>query len=221
MKLLSVLSARSTWLFNLGDLNPKGLRLFPDLIDAITEAYDFDEQPEDAPLSPGEKPSQPGIKFKNGQFHTEDGAIRVGLELYDDGVIAESAARTGVTKAFLEHAINWAVESFGLTFDPSLVKQKIHTSELVVQFEPRLADSLKPLGAFAALLSETSFNAPPQKCFPSGITFGTPTGVSPFSIEMRANTPLDANAFYCKAGTETSTHIQLLTRLEELLSCSV
>ena len=140
------------------------------------------------------------------------------MELYDDGVIAESAGSTEITNAFLEHVINWAVESFGLTFDPNLVRQKMHTSELAVQFAPSLAGSLRPLGAFADLLSEKSFNAPPQKCFLSGITFGISTGVSPFSIETRANTPPDANVFYSKAGTDTSTHIQLLTRLEELLS---
>ena len=89
MKLLSVISARSTWLFNLGDLNPKGLRLFPQLIDALTEAYDFDDQPQDAPNAPGEKPSQLGIQFKNGKFETDEGPIRVALELFDDGIVAE------------------------------------------------------------------------------------------------------------------------------------
>jgi hypothetical protein len=218
MKLLSVLSARSTWLFNLGDLNPKGLRLFPQITDALTEAYDFDEQPDDAPLAPGETPAQPGIKFRNGQFETDQGPILVGLELYNDGIIAESSASTEVTDAFLQHAIDWAVQSFELIFDHSLVRERIHGSELSVQFAPCLSEVLKPLGAFAELLSNTSFNQPPQKYFPSGVTFATATGAAPFSIEKRANTSPEANVFYSKAMTDTKTHLSLLEQFERLLA---
>jgi hypothetical protein len=218
MKLLSVLAARSTWLFNLVDLNPKGLRLFPEITDALREAYDFDDQPDDAPLTPGEKPMQPGIKFKNGQFQTDTGSIRVALEIFDDGVIAESSASTEVTDAFLTHVIDWVVQSYELTFDPGLVRERIHGSELSVQFTPRLSEALKPLGAFAELLSSVSFNLPPQTYYPSGVSFSTATGAAPFSIEKRANTSPDANVFYSKAMTDTKTHLALLDKFERLLT---
>ena len=217
MKLLSVISARSTWLFNLADLNPKGRLLFPQLTDALTEAYDFDDQPEGAPIAPGE-PSQPGIKFKNGRFETNDGPIRVALELFDDGIVAESAASTDVTNALVQHVIEWAVKSFDLSFDQSQVRERILGSELAVQFTPRLADAMKPLGAFAELLSNTSLNLPQQKYFPSGVTFSTAAGTAPFSIEKRANTSPEANIFYSKAMTDTKTHLSLLEQFERLLA---
>ncbi len=218
MKLLSVLAARSTWLFNLGDLNPKGLRLFPQITDALTEAYDFDEQPDDAPLAPGEKPAQPGIRFKNGVFDTEIGPVRVGLELFDDGVVAESSASTKVTNAFVEHVINWAVETFDLSFDPTLVRERIYGSELAVQFTPTLSAALSPLGLFSDVLSATSFNLPAQKFLPSGVSFAPASGAAPFSIDRRANTTPEANVFYSKAMTDTETHIRLLEQFEKLLS---
>lgn len=218
MKLLSVLSAKSTWLFNLVDLNPKGLRLFPQITDALTEAYDFDDQPDDAPLAPSEKAAQPGIRLKNGSFDTEQGSVRVGLELFDDGVVADSSASTEITDAFLQHAIDWAVQSLDLTFDHSLVRGRIYSSELSVQFTPRLSEALKPLGAFAQVLSNIPFSLPPQECFPSGISFGTANGAAPFAIEKRANTAPDANVFYSKALTDTKTHMSLLEQFERLLA---
>ena len=195
MKCLSVISARCTWLFNLNELNPKGLRLFPQLTDALTEAYDFDDQPDDAPLEPGTDKAQPGLKFKNGQFEIGDGAVRVALELYDDGIIGESAVSTEVTSLFLQHAIDWATKSFELTFDHQLITNRIHGSEVVVQFSSRLSEALQPLSAFADLLSETAFSRPLQNYFPSGVTFEAAGGGAPFTIEKRANTPSEATFF--------------------------
>ena len=217
MKLLSVISARSTWLFNLADLNPKGIRLFPQMTEALTEAYDFDDQPDDAPLAPGDTPSQPGLKFRNGMFDTEQGPVRVALELYDDGIIADSAATTDITNRFLQHVIDWAAKSFDLTFDSSLITNRIYGSEVTVQLSSHLAQTLKPLGAFSELLSKTSFSQPPQKYFATGLNFTTASGSAPFAIEKRANTAPEVNVFYSKAMTDTTTHLKLLEQLDQML----
>lgn len=216
MEQLAIASAKSIWLVNLAELNPKGLRLFPNLTNALTDLYDFDEQPDDAPTVPGTS-SQPGIKFKNGQFETEQGAVRVSLELYDDGIVADSSVSTEVTNLFIQHAIDWATTAFGLKFSPSLVMNQLYASEVVVKLTSRFSERLKPLSTFADLLSGNSFGAPPQAFFPSGVTFATASGGAPFTIERRANTPLDANVFYSKAAIDTSTHLKLLADFDRML----
>ena len=49
MKVLNVVAARSTWLFDVADLNPKGKSLFPELIDWLKDNYHFKKAPESAP----------------------------------------------------------------------------------------------------------------------------------------------------------------------------
>jgi hypothetical protein len=217
MKPIVVIAARCTWLFNLTDMNPKGLKLFPFLTEALTDKYDFDAQPDDA-TTERTKSSEPGIKFKNGQFESPEGTVRVSLELFDDGIVAESPVSTEVTELFMQDAINWATTSFGLVFDPALVKNRIYISEIVVQFTSRLPESLKPLRLFAELLSGTPFgNSAPQPYYPSEITFATAAGATPFSIQKRANSPIEANVFYSRAAVDTPTHLRLLDEFDRML----
>ena len=125
MEAVSIVSAKSIWLMNLSDLNPKGLRLFPDLSDALVAMYDFDEQPDNAPTALGNT-TQPGVKFENGQFETDNGTVRVGLDLYADGIVADTSVSTEVTDAFVSHALNWATSSFGLKYDPRLLMKRMY-----------------------------------------------------------------------------------------------
>ena len=119
MELITVVSAKAIWLINTIDLYPKGLRILPQLTDALLEKYDFDEPAEDAA-----KPAN-SIKLKNGFFEKDGDAYRVGLEIYDDGFVGDSASSTALTEEFLAHALDWAKATFQIKFDPSLMTRKI------------------------------------------------------------------------------------------------
>jgi hypothetical protein len=214
VELLSVASAKSIWLMNLAELNPKGLRLFPNLSDALTDLYDFEEQADDAPTLPGNA-SQSGIKFKNGQFETERGFVRVGLEVYDDGLVAETSVSTEVSDKFITHALDWASTAFSLRYNPSLLMNRIYWSEVVVKFGSPISKGLISLNAFAEILSQNTKGNPEYS--PSGITFTTSGSANTFTIERRANTPIEANVFYSKAPMDTAMHLGLLAEFEKLL----
>lgn len=222
MELITIVSAKVVWIINTSDLNPKGVRLFPDLTDALTDTFDFDEQPDDAPITPSSA-SQPGIKFKNGRFETDQGAIKVGLEIYDDGFVAESSSSTEVTERFLKYALDWATTTFGLRFNPDFVMKRIYASELVIRFECPLSTSISPLFSFARLLSDATSSVVSQPFSLSGLTFASQpltgsTAPMVFTIERRTNTHPDANVFYTKAPLTTETHIRLMGQFDELLA---
>jgi hypothetical protein len=214
MEVLSVLSAKSIWLTNLSELNPKGLRLFPNLSDALTDMYDFDEQPEDAPIKPGATPDL-GIHFRNGQFETDDGFVKVGLDVFDDGFVADTSVSTDVTEKFLEHVLNWAM-TFGLKFNRGLLFNKIFVSEIVVKFSGPVLQRFESLNMFSELLSENAPNiVQGLKFAPSSLTFAANIGSQQFTIERRNNTPIDANVFFSKSNMRTSSHLKMLQDFED------
>ncbi len=217
METVSIVIARAIWLINLADLNPKGLRLVPDLSDALTDAYDFDEQPEDAPFRVG--PTADSIlKFKNGQFETESGLVRVGLDVYDDGLVAETSVSTDVSEQFLEHVLYWST-SFGLRFDAELIFNKVYVSEVVVRFASPVLKNFAQLNKFSDVLTENAPGFGPGQTFSlTAITFGASLGTQQFSVERRNNSPADANVFYSKSSMKTSMHLRMLSQFEQLLS---
>jgi hypothetical protein len=219
MKLISVISARVVVITNTSDLNRNGTRTFPNLTEVITNEYDFDPQPDDAPDTPSDS-AQPGIKFKNGQFDVDGQSYRVGLEIYDDGIVAETAVSTQVTEKFLKDVTDWANTNFGLQFDPALVVRTIYNSELSVQFDTPVATAFAPLQKFAEYLT----GLPGLGNLPlslSTLAFGTPSGVGgqplSVSIERRSNTPVSANIFYCRAPLDTDTHLKALQEFDNFL----
>jgi hypothetical protein len=220
MQLISVISARVVLIMNTADLNRKGMRTFPNLTEAVTNAYDFDPQPEDAPDTPGDS-AQPGIKFKNGQFDVDGESYRVGLEIYDDGIVADSSVSTAITERFLKHATEWANTNFGLKFDPALVVRRIDNSELVVQFDTPVATALGPIQKFSEFISSLPGlgNLPLSL---STLAFGSPSGIGGqpliLSIERRSNTPVASNIFYCRAPLNTDAHLRVLEEFDRLLA---
>ena len=72
MKLLSVKQARSIWLVNIVDLNPRGLNLFG-LITPIVKKYKFQIYPTNPEELIGKDVID--IKFKGGSFRKTQGII--------------------------------------------------------------------------------------------------------------------------------------------------
>jgi len=214
---VSVVIARAIWLINLAELNPKGLRLVPDLSNALTDAYDFDDQPEDAPVKIGAT-AESSLKFKNGRFESALGAIKVSLDVFDDGLVAETSVSTDVTEQFLEHALSWST-AFGLRFDSELIFKKVYVSEVVVRFGSPILKSFDKLNKFSEILTDNSSGVVQGQIFsPTAFTFAANVGTQQFSVERRNNSPAGANLFYSKSSMTTSMHFKLLSKFEELLS---
>src|SRR5216684_2668536 len=100
MDLVNVAIARSIWLFDVAELNNHGRRLHPDVLDIIREHYDFDDEAD---------PPKPEDKFKllNGQYQASHALVNVSLQIFSDGMWAETTSNTNVSDAFLEDLLHW------------------------------------------------------------------------------------------------------------------
>lgn len=219
MELLNVLKAQSVWLFDANDLNPRGKSFFPDLIEWMTEIYQFQK----VPKSPDDLDDTKGLAFKQGVFSLGDEALTVELTVYNDGLIANTYSSTRATDLFLQDALSNAAHEFDLNYPKDLVRSKTHLSEIVVRLTESLSKINPKLVAFADRISKIHGhkNATPFEV--GGVSFWSDVSMAalkfaPFSIERKINAPFPENRFYCKAPLHTDEHLTLLEEFEMLLA---
>jgi hypothetical protein len=220
MKLISVGSARSVWLFDINDLNPRGKDVNSDLIDWLKDAYFFDK----APTSPNDlDPEKKSLIFERGRFQIkEEIYISVDLEIYNDGFVANSRSSTRDTDEFMEDVLSLAAKEFSLSYDPAMIRTKMHTSELTVRLDSPLFNMHPKLVDFANTISTMSGLAvPPFECTTLG--FSTDLAVShlkpsSFILDRKIGAPFSENRYYSKAPVHTDQHQELLAELEHILS---
>src|SRR5437016_1435077 len=129
MELLNVIAARSVWLFDIAELNPRGKALFPDLFDWLKDSYNFQK----VPSSLTDVDDTKAFVFSTGQYQAKE-EIFVGVELkiYNDGLIANTQSSTRDTDRFLEDVLISASAEFSLNFRPEMIRKKLYVSELNV-----------------------------------------------------------------------------------------
>jgi hypothetical protein len=220
MKVLNPVAGRTTWLFEVADLNPKGKNIFPELVDWLKDNYHFSESPD--PTSKPKPEDNQGIVFKNGEFQArEEVFVKVDLTLFSDGLVANSSSSTEDTEKFLQSVMAEVVADFSLTFDPSMIRRKLFLSELNVRLDYPLQNLNPKLAPLAKRITETTgYAASPFEL--GGLSFWTDstfavTKTPPFMIERKVNAPFSENRFYTKAPVQTQEHIDLLEELEGLL----
>jgi hypothetical protein len=214
MKLLTVNVARSIWLFNTGDLNPRGLDLRP-VLEGVRARYRFEKfiSPDDL-LSTEKHP-----EFGNGAFTFGDGqqiAIPK-LTLYNDGLVVEVRHSTEAGDAFLNDLVSFVISEFRLTADPIENVKKLYLSELEVTGSAALDAFNEKIQKFSGLIAEAS-----KRDFH---TFGFKIGTDPalhgvpvmFAFERKAGAPFAQNRYWSQAPFSTKHHLELLDRLEKIL----
>jgi hypothetical protein len=218
MRVLNVVSASSTWLFDIADLNPKGKSIFPEILEWLKDTYGFKTAPETAESIE----TKDGLQFKKGVYQArEEVFVDVELTIYNDGVLAKSSSSTDDTDNFLENVISSAVTGFSLTFDPSMIRRKLYLSELNIKLEQPLPNLNPRLVNFASMLTKASGSPNPFEL--GGISFWSDVThavykTPPFTLERRLNAPFGENRFYTKAPLGTEQHISMLKELEGILS---
>src|SRR5205823_4252975 len=101
-------------------LNLQGKRLVPDLITAIRDRYQFLR----SPLPKLEELDETaGIKFSEGKFKKGDSDLRIALEIYKDGLIAETRLDTDSADAVLDDLFAWMGQQFGLKNESHILKE--------------------------------------------------------------------------------------------------
>jgi hypothetical protein len=222
MNLKSVMMARAIWLFDINDLNPKGKSIFPDIFEWLKDQYHFQK----VPGSMDDKNQQGGLTFTNGEFQVkEEIFIEISLELYNDGFVATSKSSTADSERFLSNLMDSLSEEYSLVFAPSMIRRKVYVSELNVETTGSLAKFNGALNSFSKSIS-TTLGIDPEHGFElTGLIFGTDPTVLPisqqfsgFQLERKIQAPFSENRFYSKAPLPTDKHMELLDKLENLMS---
>jgi len=218
MQLISVHIARSVWLFPTEGLNPRGLET-RSLLGAIKDRYAFQKVP-DSP----EDISQPsgGLEFLGGSFLYDQQQIQiVSLKIFNDGLIAETRYTTEASDAVLDDALNYAVHSFGWTFNQNMVKRKAYYSELVVEGSLNInliSDKLQRISSLLPARSATNRFTAISLRFGVDPTVDGGTNVPQFVIEKRAGVSFTDDRYFCQAPMTTSEHLEILAEVEKIIS---
>ncbi len=160
MKLIHVKQARSIWIFDLRDLNPKGKDILGDLIDWIKDNYGFAVAPDpENPVvtTPPNAPSAaPGYVFQRGRFQVrEEIFIEITtLTLYGDGMVIDTPASTEEADQFANDLLRSASQEYALVFEPAMIRKRMYVSELIVRSDIELERLSPKLRSFAARITE-------------------------------------------------------------------
>lgn len=222
MKLLAVKQARSIWLVNIVDLNPRGLSLLA-LIPPVIERYKFQLYPTKAEEMFGANIKE--IKFIGGSFQTDlHHIIGVDLTMFNDGLVVDTRSSTKDSDTFLNDLLIWVSTEFGLVPYQEVLKSKVYVSELWVQTDKSL-NSLNPnLDKFAKRITSLieGHSHHPIAYETSGIMFWTDPSVinppNPFRFERIIDRPFSENRYYSAAPLQTEIHLEMLEELESILS---
>src|SRR5213595_820534 len=110
MNILYVGLARTLWLFDLALLNPKG-RSLKDVIEEVAKRYKFAQ----APKNELDFDDQRSLSFKGGTFVGQRKVpLLVGLNIYSDGLVADTMSSTDESTEFLNDLAKWLNDTYGL-----------------------------------------------------------------------------------------------------------
>ena len=218
MKLLSVNLARSIWLGPVSDFNPRGASLYSTLFPLLMNTYKFKKYPALSDVSDLTK----GVEFGSGQFAAgDDHPIAVNLTFYNDGIIADSGSSTDHSDAFLEDVFNRSLEIFKMPHYDSVIRKKVYLSQVFVTTEKSLEIINPKLAQISKYLSSTveqgnlTFRLAGILFSPDQVQRVNP---APFRFERVANVPFAENRYYSAAPLQTDKHLELLDKLESILS---
>lgn len=215
MEFLSIATARVGWLFDFGELNPQGKDIILHLIDWLKDTYNFEKFPDSlADFEPDTK----SLAFKIGSFQVRPEIfIVVELNIYSDGITANSWSSTEDTEAFLDDILTKASHEFHLNYSPNLIQRKTFVSEVNVRYEHPLAAVNPRTIQIADRLAKLTG----RECELGGLQFWFDTRlnpqVGPFRFEKKLHTPIGDSRYFSSAPLQTSDHLALLKELESIL----
>lgn len=224
MKLQSVALARSIWLLPVLALNPTGKSL-RSIFHALIGKYQFLTHPNTPEEWAGKE-----LKFENGFFLNPEGVdIAVSFSLYKDGFVADTRSSTDDANAFLRHCLEWLHQDYDLLHYDSLVPRRTqrYVSAVYVTCDYPIDKAIPGLQEFSNTVSKSaSWNHGSGIMQPTGFTVGQDPREAKgetweFRFERVIDAPFSDNRFYSWAACQTHTHIELLSKLEEIFPPSL
>jgi hypothetical protein len=216
MDLLSVQRARSIWLFDIDDLNPRGKNLGTNLIDWLKGAYQFTR----VPASLTDLDETKGLYYAGGKFTVRGEPIDVELRIYSDGFVGDTRSSTEDTDAFLSHVLLSAAKEFVLPYSPEIVRRRLYVSEMTVRCAKHLATVNPKLADFAGKLTQAVGAKSPLELASIGFwpdILPNPSA-SVFRFERKWGAEFSDIRYYTRAPLQTAKHLEILQQLEDALS---
>ena len=222
MQLLSVVEAKSIWLFDINELNPAGKQIFPDVLTWLGEKYSFQSFPKTIAETDEEKK---GYYFKQGTFQSADGSsFPVNFSIHADGVVAETWASTEIGDQFLTEISRAVSIKYGLRSKFESILRKLYISEVTVELDGDLNIYSQHFTRFCEKLDTLMSRHHLPKYEMTGMIFSPDTFTTSykppgFMLERKTNTPFSANRYWSKSPFTTGDHLAALSAYEELLTC--
>lgn len=222
MEILNVRTARSVWLFDVRDLNPRGVNPMP-FFSAIKDRYHFLVWPKTPEELSWITASPKGIKFTDGAFSIDNQMRSVSVTFYNDGIIADTRSSTIHSDAFLEDVLSFAAQHFGVEYHPEIVYRKQYLSELILRAEHDLASACDRIAKLASRLNAiVGPQEQPFKWFGFELRKDPSIQSGPvvplFKFEREVQRPLSDNRYYSSAPLKTEAHEQLLRDFEVIMA---
>jgi len=216
MEILSVQRARSIWLFDAYDLNPRGKNIAAHLIDWLRSRYQFTR----VPANINDLDDTKALYYADGQFKAGTETLDVELRIYNDGIVGDTRSSTEDTDLFLSDVLVSAAKEFSLPYTPEIVRRKLYVSEMTIRsvkgvatINPKLADFAKKLAL------ATGTDSSPEL---ASIGFWPDVLPNPsasvFRFERKWGAEFSDNRYYTRAPLQTGKHLELLRELETALS---
>jgi hypothetical protein len=226
MELLSVGLAKSIWLFDINDLNPKGVMFIPDALKWIAERYSFQKFPTsvtDFGESDQNATDPKGYVFKTGSFQMEDTSVLVNFAIYNDGIVADTWASTEASDIFLEELLRAAAIKFDLSLRPNTIRKKLYVSELIVRMDDLFGRIHPGLQKFNRTLDHLFERHALPSYQLSGLVFSQDTSGASYKppglmIERKAGVSFMEGRYWSKSPFTTTDHINALKELEKTLT---
>jgi hypothetical protein len=223
MKLLHIATARTIWLFNLLDLNPRGQAFTQETIDKISEKYKFKGPPTISAALAAQQKNE-AIYFAAGEFMSTSGInVVVDLKVYNDGLIADCRSNTKDGEMFLADLLSWIPAGLNLPKVEVPVRKKLYVSELNVETDHQLLMMINPkLAKLSDLLATVVPPGSATSYEVAGLALATdPKDGAPltnFRFERLVKSPFAENRYFTAAPVQTDDHLKLIESLEEILT---
>jgi hypothetical protein len=218
MQLASVLLARYFGLIQIGELNLNGALYYPELVKALVDRYGFVKYPTNFESLDESK----GVEFIGGRSGRR---VIEKLMILDTGVYLDTTVNTTVSRELWLELMEWAVQTFGATFQPAMIKRQVYVSHVTFQSDiPVLAVNpiLAKIGQLITAEVERNYGRH-LEYEPTlvGIHLDMESiklGTAPFTVQRREGVPFAENKYFSSAPLETDLHLELLKIWEQAMS---
>jgi hypothetical protein len=215
MNVLYVGLARTIWLFDFSLLNPTGMSL-RGVMEELGKRYQFAK----APKNELDLDDQRSLSFKSGTFVGQRKVpLIVGLNIYADGVVADTMSSTDEATEFLEDFSKWLKDTYGLIVPKE--RRVNYLSQIDFQSDVSLINLNPRLEPFAATL-ETLAQGKGGHFEVGSVQFwtediGKPGSLAPVKIERKLSAPFSANHYFSQTPLQTKAHLEVLSEFEAIL----